>query len=86
MAAKRRKGKGKKDKKPMLFTLQNYKIMGIGVLLVFIGFTGMYLENEVRGFVSLYISPIIIMGGYLTVIVAILKREKKPTGTQNSAE
>lgn len=86
MTAKKRKGKGRNENNQMLFTPLNYKILGIGVLLVVLGFTAMYLENEVRGFVSLYISPIVIMAGYLTVIVAILKREQKSTGIQSSAE
>lgn len=70
MAAKRRR----KEKKPMVFSALNYKILGIGILLVIIGFTIMRLENEVYGFISLYISPILIMAGYITVIFAILKR------------
>lgn len=58
----------------MLFSAINYKLATLGVLLVIAGFTAMYLENEVRGFVSLYVSPIVIVAGYMTVIVAILKR------------
>jgi len=70
MAARRRK----KEQKPMVFSALNYKILGIGVLLVIIGFTIMRLENEVYGFISLYIAPVIIMAGYITVVFAILKR------------
>lgn len=70
MAAKRRR----KEKKPMVFSALNYKILGVGVLLVFIGFTIMRLENEVYGFISLYIAPVLIMAGYITVVFAILKR------------
>jgi hypothetical protein len=47
----------------MLFSPLNYKLMGLGVLLVIIGFTIMRLENEVYGFISLYISPVLILGG-----------------------
>jgi len=71
MTAKRRR---KKDKKPLVFSALNYKIMGAGVLLVIIGFTIMRLENEVYGFISLYIAPVLIMAGYITVVFAILKR------------
>ncbi len=39
-----------------------------------IGFTIMRLENEVYGFISLYIAPVLIMAGYITVVFAILKR------------
>lgn len=71
MAAKRRR---KKEKKTLVFSALNYKILGVGILLVIIGFTIMRLENEVYGFISLYISPVLIMAGYITVVFAILKR------------
>lgn len=58
----------------MAFQALNYKILGVGVLLIVIGFTIMRLENEVYGFISLYVSPVIIMAGYITVAVSILKR------------
>lgn len=70
MAAKRTKNK----KKPMAFQALNYKILGLGVLLIVIGFTIMRIENEVYGVVSLYIAPVIIMAGYVVVAVSILKR------------
>ncbi len=87
MAAKqKRRGKrGKKEIKPMLFSAENYKIMGLGVLLVILGFTAMYIENEVHGLISLYISPIVIIGGYITVIFAILKRDNEEAKPQRSA-
>lgn len=64
------------DGRPMLFSPWNYKILAIGLLLVIIGFTAMYLENEVQGFISLYISPILIMAGYIVVIFAIMKHDR----------
>jgi len=70
MAAKRRK----RSQKPMAFQALNYKILGAGVLLIVIGFTIMSLENEIYGFISLYVSPVVIMTGYVVVAVAILKR------------
>jgi len=39
----------------------------------------MRLENEVYGFISLYVAPIVIISGYGTVIAAILTRRKKVT-------
>lgn len=71
MAAKRKK----RSQKPMAFQALNYKILGVGVLLIVIGFTIMRLENEVYGFISLYVSPVVIMAGYITVAFAILKRQ-----------
>lgn len=61
----------------MLFTPLNYKLLGLGVLLIIIGFTIMRLENEVYGFISLYISPIVLLSGYGVVVYAILKRDHK---------
>lgn len=74
MSAKKRKTK---EEKPMLFTPLNYKLMGLGLLFLIIGFTAMRIENEVDGFVSLYISPVIIIAGYAVVIYAILKKDHK---------
>ncbi|MDZ7694212.1 MAG: DUF3098 domain-containing protein [Balneolaceae bacterium] len=60
----------------MLFSSWNYKVLVVGFLLVVVGFTAMYIENEVQGFISLYVSPILIMAGYITVIFAIMKHDK----------
>lgn len=60
----------------MLFSSWNYKVLAIGLLLIIGGFTAMYIENEVQGFISLYVSPIVIMAGYISVIFAIMKRDK----------
>jgi len=62
-------------KKPMIFEAWNYKVLAIGLFLVIAGFSAMYIENEVEGIISLYVSPIVIMAGYITVIVAILKHD-----------
>ncbi len=70
----------------MVFSALNYKILGVGVLLVFIGFTIMRLENEVYGFISLYIAPVLIMAGYITVVFAILKRpDERSNGKTDTA-
>lgn len=60
----------------MLFSAWNYKTLVIGFLMVVVGFTAMYIENEINGVISLYISPIVIMAGYITVIFAIMKHTK----------
>ncbi|PWN07140.1 DUF3098 domain-containing protein [Rhodohalobacter mucosus] len=65
------------DAKPMLFSPLNYKLIGLGVMLIAAGFTAMKLENEVYGLISLYISPVVILAGYITVIYAILKKDHK---------
>lgn len=61
---------------PMFFSAYNYKLIGIAIFLIFAGFLAMYLENEVHGFISLYISPIVIMAGFVLVIFAIMKHDR----------
>lgn len=74
------------DNHPMFFSSFNYKLIGISIFLIFIGFASMYMENEVNGFISLFISPILIMAGYVIVVFAILKhnRTKKEESEQAS--
>ncbi len=73
MAKKNRKSN---NDQPMFFSSYNYKLIGVSILLIITGFTAMYMENEVEGFISLYISPILIMAGYVIVIFAILKHKR----------
>lgn len=56
----------------MILQSLNYKLLALGLILIISGFTAMYLENEVSGVISLFISPIVIMAGYITVIFAIM--------------
>jgi hypothetical protein len=65
----------------MIFDAWNYKVLALGLFLVIVGFSAMYLENEVEGFISLYVSPIVIMSGYAAVIVAILKHDQSSSET-----
>lgn len=61
--------------------------MMLGVALVVIGYAMMRIENEVDGFISLYLAPLIILGGYLEIIYAILWRPKpKSEGADPSVE
>ncbi len=77
MAVQKKRGRKTKESKPMLFSALNYKLLGLGVFMVIVGFTVMRIENEVYGFISLYISPIVILVGYVVVIYAILKKDHK---------
>lgn len=61
----------------MLFNEDNYKLIILGVLMVIAGFTAMYLEHKVFGFITLYISPVVIVAGYAEIIYAIMKPNKK---------
>lgn len=81
----RKKRRRSANKQPMIFDAWNYKVLAIGLLLVTAGFTAMYLENEVEGFISLFISPIVIMAGYITVIIAILKHDSSTNAHPDQA-
>jgi hypothetical protein len=61
----------------LVFHRRNYVLMLAGVLAVVVGYVMMRLENEVDGFLSLYVAPVIILGGYLEIIYAILWRPKE---------
>lgn len=61
----------------MVFSKTNYALLGACVAAIIVGYALMRIENEVDGFVSLYVSPIILMVGYIGVIVAILYRPKR---------
>ena len=63
-------------KRAMVLSFHNYTLMAIGVLAIVTGFALMRIENEVDGFVSLYVAPVIILGGYLEIIYAILARKR----------
>lgn len=56
----------------MVFGRRNYVLLLAGVAAVVIGYVMMRLDNQVDGFISLYVAPLIILGGYLEVIWAIL--------------
>lgn len=69
----------------MFFSAYNYKLIGLAILLIFAGFLAMYLENEVHGFISLFISPIVIMAGFVLVIFAIMKHDRDEESTNSPA-
>ncbi|MDE2731282.1 MAG: DUF3098 domain-containing protein [Bacteroidota bacterium] len=61
----------------MVLSLHNYTLIAIGVLAIITGYALMRIDNEVDGFISLYIAPLIILGGYLEIIYAILARKRQ---------
>ncbi|PQJ36251.1 hypothetical protein BSZ35_02710 [Salinibacter sp. 10B] len=58
----------------MIFRKQNYVLLAVSVLLIAVGFVAMYLDGQFLGFVSLTVSPIIILSGYALLVYAILRR------------
>jgi hypothetical protein len=71
---KSRRRKPAADQQPMLFDASSYIWMAAGVGLILLGFLIMYLESEVRGFWSLYVSPIVVLAGFGTVAWSIMKK------------
>jgi FtsH-binding integral membrane protein len=75
----RRQAKAKVNKSAesstMFFTKKNYMILGIALSLLVVGFGGMYVEQEFTGWFSLYVSPVLIVAGFITVAFAILFKD-----------
>ncbi len=69
----------------MFFSGFNYRLIGVAILLIVGGFTAMRLENQIEGIISLYISPIIIVIGYVIVIFAIMKHKKVDSNSETTA-
>lgn len=70
----------------MVFDRQNYVLLLIGVGLVIIGYVMMYVDGQVESFISLYLAPLLILGGYLEIIYAILWRPKAPAAEEAEAQ
>ncbi len=75
--AKSRRAPRRRGGEMMVFTRQNYVLLVLGVALIVVGYTAMRIENEMDGFISLYVAPLLILGGYLEIIYAILWRPRK---------
>ncbi|NNE69140.1 MAG: DUF3098 domain-containing protein [Rhodothermales bacterium] len=60
----------------MVFERRNYVLLLAGLAVVVLGYVMMRMENEVDGFISLYVAPLLILGGYLEIIYAILWRPR----------
>lgn len=58
----------------MVFTRRNYVLLLSGLAMIVVGYIIMRMENEVDGFISLYIAPIILLAGYLEIIYAVMWR------------
>jgi hypothetical protein len=91
MQQKVKKGQNKpglKQKKDMTFPLEreNFIIIGIGVILIVIGYLLM-AQNSVNGFVPTVISPILLVLGYCVAIpYGILKKPKPAKSAETSSQ
>lgn len=69
-----------------LFTKENYKWMLIGLLIMAIGFflmaggkssdPNVFNDNEIYSFRRITLAPILIVGGLIVEIFAIIKKQK----------
>ncbi len=66
------KSSKQKRRRALVFEKRNYLLLLGGLLLIVVGFTAMYLEGEFLGFVSLTVSPLLILAGYAVVGYGLL--------------
>jgi hypothetical protein len=61
------------------FGKRNYQLMAAGVILLILGFTIMAMDKDPYGFgfMGITLSPIIVLGGFITEIFAILYTPKE---------
>ena len=69
---------------PTVFAQRNYVLLLIGIALVVVGFAAMRIDNQLESFVSLYLAPLLILGGYLEIIYAILWRPSSAEKTDEA--
>ena len=62
-----------------LLSAGNYKLLALALVLLALGYGGMYIENEFKGVFALYVGPILLVAGYLLVALGIMKRFPKTT-------
>lgn len=55
----------------MPFSRGNYLLIVAGLVAVIVGYLIMRLENEMDGFISLYVAPVLILFGYFEILYAI---------------
>jgi hypothetical protein len=61
------------ESRPMIWSANNYKLFGLALGFLAVGFGGMYIENSFMGWFSLYVSPLLLVSGFVTVVFAVMK-------------
>lgn len=69
----------------MIFGPRNYTWLTVGVLCIVFGFTAMRIENEIKGIISLYIAPVVILAGFAIVAWSILLKQDDDKTAASSA-
>lgn len=79
------KSSKRKRSSPLVFEKRNYLLLLVSVLLIVVGFGAMWMEGEFLGFVSLNVSPVVIVAGYAGVLYAILWRPNDEEAEKEAA-
>ncbi len=64
---------------------ENYLFIGIGFAVILIGYLLIGIEREVDGFLSLNVSPILIIAGFIWIIYAVLHKPKSTNNLTNTS-
>lgn len=80
-----RSRRSRRNEPAPVFDRRNYILTGIGLLLVVVGFALMRIENEAQGLLSLYVAPLLVLGGYLEIVYAILWRRPEEVSSDEGA-
>ncbi len=64
---------------------ENYLFIGIGFAVILLGYLIIGIERNVDGFLSLNLSPILIIGGFVWIIYAVLYKPKSNNNLTNSS-
>jgi hypothetical protein len=75
---------GSKSSDHMVFGKRNYTWLTVGVLSIIVGFTAMRIENEIRGTISLYLAPILILMGFSLIVWAIYINPQPDSSVESS--
>ncbi len=63
---------------------ENYLFIGIGFAVILLGYLIIGIERNVDGFLSLNLSPILIIGGFVWIIYAVLYKPKSNNNLTNT--
>ncbi|NUQ80114.1 MAG: DUF3098 domain-containing protein [Bacteroidetes bacterium] len=56
----------------MPFTKENYILLSIGILIILVAYILMAVDNQVDGWISLYLAPYMLVFGYAELVFAIM--------------
>ncbi|MEX0600124.1 MAG: DUF3098 domain-containing protein [Rhodothermales bacterium] len=78
--------RGARQRVRMVFERKNYVLLLSGLAAIVVGYVMMRVDNQVDGFISLYVAPLFILGGYLEIFWAILATSDDDVATPSTTE